>query len=164
MARARHRFYELDANHQSQIGGLELFGALYGIDQTVADLPADARRLQAHAKPITESLHRWLIAQRQRVPDGSGNARAIAYSLKRWEAVARYLDEATLRSTIVGSRSRSGFGRSDARTSYSRARAPCSVRTYSQLPVVTPTFGTWPCLRFSLTARWESLKHSVYSS
>ena len=45
------------------------------------------------AKPITETLHRWLIAQRQRVPEGSGTALAIDYSLKRWEALTRYLDD-----------------------------------------------------------------------
>ena len=43
--------------------------------------------------PITETLHRWLIAQRQRVPEGSGTALAIDYSLKRWEALTRYLDD-----------------------------------------------------------------------
>uniref|UniRef100_UPI0039F0571A hypothetical protein n=1 Tax=Bordetella sputigena TaxID=1416810 RepID=UPI0039F0571A len=26
---------------------------------------------QEHAQPIAQTLHRWLIAQRQRVPDGS---------------------------------------------------------------------------------------------
>lgn len=48
---------------------------------------------QARAKLVIETLHRWLITQRQRVPDGSGTARAIDYSLKRWEALTRYLDD-----------------------------------------------------------------------
>ena len=97
MAHARRKFHDLHVSNQSQIAtqALELFGALYGVERDVADLPADERgRIrQERARPITETLHRWLIAQRQRVPDGSGTARAIDYSLKRWEALTRYLDD-----------------------------------------------------------------------
>lgn len=97
MAHARRKFHDLHASHQSQIAAeaLELFGALYGVERDVAELPAQERRQirQERAKLITETLHRWLIAQRQRVPQGSGTARAIDYSLKRWEALTRYLDD-----------------------------------------------------------------------
>lgn len=97
MAHARRKFHELHVNHQSQIAAqsLELFGALYGVEREVAELPADERRRirQQKAVPIANTLHRWLIAQRLRVPDGSGTARAIDYSLKRWEALTRYLDD-----------------------------------------------------------------------
>ena len=79
MAHARRKFHELHVNHQSQIAAqaLELFGALYGIEREVAELPADTRRRirQERAVPIAKPLHQWLIAQRQRVPDGSGTAR-----------------------------------------------------------------------------------------
>jgi len=84
-------------NHQSQIAAqaLELFGGLYGVEREVAELPSEQRRQrrQERAAPIADTLHRWLIAQRQRVPNGSGTARAIDYSLKRWEALTRYLDD-----------------------------------------------------------------------
>lgn len=97
MAHARRKFHELHVNHQSQIAAqaLELFGALYGVEQEVAELPVHERvRIrQARAKPKAETLHRWLVAQRLRVPDGSGTARAIDYSLKRWQALTRYLDD-----------------------------------------------------------------------
>ncbi|ANN73093.1 IS66 family transposase [Bordetella bronchialis] len=97
MAHARRKFHDLHASNQSQIAGqaLELFGALYGVERDVAELPADERRRlrEERAQPIAETLHRWLIAQRQRVPDGSGTARAIDYSLKRWEALTRYLHD-----------------------------------------------------------------------
>lgn len=73
MAHARRKFHDLHPSNQSQIAkeALELFGALYGVERDVADLPANERRRirQDRAKPITEILHRWLIAQRQRVPD-----------------------------------------------------------------------------------------------
>lgn len=97
MAHARRKFHDLHVNNQSQIAAeaLELFGALYSVERDVAELPAEERRQirLERAKPITETLHRWLIAQRQRVPEGSGTARAIDYSLKRWEALTRYLDD-----------------------------------------------------------------------
>lgn len=97
MAHARRKFHELHVNHQSQIAAqaLELFGALYGVEREVAELAAHERVgiRQARAKPMAETLHRWLVAQRLRVPDGSGTARAIDYSLKRWQALTRYLDD-----------------------------------------------------------------------
>jgi len=97
MAHARRKFHELHANHQSQIAGqaLEMIGALYAVEREAADLDAEQRRelRQERAKPAAQTLHRWLLAQRQRVPDGSGTARAIDYSLKRWQALTRYLDD-----------------------------------------------------------------------
>ncbi|MBU4609898.1 IS66 family transposase [Achromobacter sp. GG226] len=97
MAHARRKFHELHANHQSQIAGqaLEMIGALYAIEREAAELDADERRhlRQERARPVAETLHRWLLAQRERVPDGSGTARAIDYSLKRWPALTRYLDD-----------------------------------------------------------------------
>lgn len=37
-----------------------------------------------------------MIAQRTLIPDGTATARAIDYSLKRWVALTRYLDDAAL--------------------------------------------------------------------
>jgi hypothetical protein len=50
---------------------------------------AEARRewRQTHAKPVADTFHKWLIAQRQLVPNGSATAKAIEYSLRRWEAL-----------------------------------------------------------------------------
>jgi hypothetical protein len=56
MAHARRKFYDLHANHQSQIAGqaLDYFGQLYGVEQRVADLDCDARlRIrQVEARPL----------------------------------------------------------------------------------------------------------------
>ncbi len=38
----------------------------------------------------------WLTGQRQKVPPGSATAKAIDYSLGRWTALVRYLDDARL--------------------------------------------------------------------
>ena len=52
--------------------------------------------------------------QRQKVPDGSATAKAIDYSLNRWAALMRYLDDGGCRPTTTGSRTRSGRSRSGA--------------------------------------------------
>ena len=97
MAHARRKFFDLHANHKSHIAkeALESFGALYGVEREAKDLPPDQRlRLrQEKAQPLADTLRQWLISQRQLVPDGSGTAKAIDYSLNRWVALTRYLDD-----------------------------------------------------------------------
>jgi transposase len=48
-------------------------------------------------------LHAWLLANRQKLP-GTATARAIDYSLKRWAALTRYIDDADLAATTTASR------------------------------------------------------------
>ena len=97
MAHARRKFYDLHATNQSQIAAeaLAQIGRLYDIERQAKDLH-DRQRLQLRqeqAKPILDLWHRWLLAQRQKVPDGSATAKAIDYSLKRWDALIRYCDD-----------------------------------------------------------------------
>jgi transposase len=100
MAHARRKFHELWANHSSQIAGeaLKLFGALYDVERQVQGLDANQRReiRQHKGQPIADALYTWLLAQRERVPDGSATARAINYSLGRWGALTRYLDDSDM--------------------------------------------------------------------
>jgi len=37
-----------------------------------------------------------MLAHRQKVPDGPGTAKALDYSLKRWKALTRYLDDCAM--------------------------------------------------------------------
>jgi transposase len=96
-AHARRKFFELHANHSSQVAGqaLPFFTALYEIEREAAALNAEERyRLrQSRAKPISDALHAWLVAQRKLVAEGSAIAKALDYSLKRWEALTRYLND-----------------------------------------------------------------------
>lgn len=96
-AHARRKFFELHANHSSQVAGhaLPFFSALYDIERDAAELNVDERyRLrQSRAKPVCDALHEWLTTQRKLVSEGSGIANALDYSLKRWEALTRYLDD-----------------------------------------------------------------------
>ncbi len=100
MAHARRPFFELHTNHKSQIAqaALKFFIQLYEVEREIRDASADHRRQirQARAKPIADAFHVWLKGQRLQVPDGSATAKALDYSLKRWAALIRYLDDGQL--------------------------------------------------------------------
>ena len=100
LAHARRKFHELWANHKSAVGeqALALFARLYEVEREVADLPDDERMRirQDKGKPIADALPTWLLAHRQKVPPGSATIKAIDYSLGRWAALTRYLDDARL--------------------------------------------------------------------
>ena len=48
---------------------------------------------QFRSRPLCEELHLWLQLERQRLPEGSGIARAIDCSLNRWGVLTRFLDD-----------------------------------------------------------------------
>ncbi|RMU26762.1 hypothetical protein ALP31_04691 [Pseudomonas amygdali pv. morsprunorum] len=97
MAHARRKFFDLHATNKSQVAekALNYIAALYEAEREVRELePGDRQRIrQEKAAPIADALHTWMIAQRQLVPEGSAIAKALDYSLKRWIALTRYLDD-----------------------------------------------------------------------
>jgi transposase len=97
MAYARRKFFDLHAANKSTLAkdALEYIGQLYEIERQAKSLDEEQRyRLrQQRARPLLDAFHAWLVAQRQKVPDGSATAKAINYSLKRWNALTRYLDD-----------------------------------------------------------------------
>ena len=99
-AHARRKFHELWANHGSPIAeqALTFYGALYDVERDVAGLAAPERQeiRQQRARPVADALQQWLLQQRQKVPDGSATAKAIDYTLNRWRALVRYLDDGEL--------------------------------------------------------------------
>lgn len=99
-AHARRKFHELWANHASTVAeqALRFYGALYDVERDIADLTALERQniRQQRAGPVADALQQWLLQQRQKVPDGSATARAIDYTLNRWRALTRYLEDGDL--------------------------------------------------------------------
>ena len=97
MAHARRKFFDLHKANKSQIAAdaMAYIGQLYEIEREAKDLEPDPRRQirQDKAAPIADALHAWLLMQRARVPNGSGTAAAIDYSLKRWAALTHYLTD-----------------------------------------------------------------------
>ena len=100
LAHARRKFFDLWANHKSPVAedALKYFVQLYEVEREVQDVDPDERRRIRHltAQPVADALNKWLTLQRQKVPDGSATAKAIDYSLNRWAALTRYLDDGDL--------------------------------------------------------------------
>ncbi|CAN5885858.1 IS66 family transposase [soil metagenome] len=100
VAHARRKFHELWANHGSKVGeqALRYFQVLFEIEAAVAGLTSEERRRirQRKSRRVAAALHRWLLRQRLQVPNGSATAKAIDYSLKRWDALTRYIDDGDL--------------------------------------------------------------------
>jgi len=97
MAHARRKYFDLYKSSKSPTAqrAVELIGELYEIEREALALSPERRLAlrQEKAKPLADKLHEWMLAQRQRVLDGSGTAKALDYSLKRWAALTRYLDD-----------------------------------------------------------------------
>jgi transposase len=98
-AHARRKFHDLYVNSRSDIAeeALRYYTALYDVEREAREwnLDAEGRRQlrQQRSKPIAEAFRQWLTRQRALVPDGSAAAKAINYSLGRWAALIRYLDD-----------------------------------------------------------------------
>jgi transposase len=79
---------------------LRYFAALYEVEREVREkelTAGDRRQLrEQRAKPIAEALRQWLTRQRGQVPDGSATRKAIDYSLGRWAALTRYIEDGDL--------------------------------------------------------------------
>ena len=77
-----------------------MFGKLYKVEREAREQNLDAigraRLREERARPIADLLHEWLVIHRLKVPDGSASAKAIDYSLKRWNALIRYIDDGNL--------------------------------------------------------------------
>ena len=103
MAHARRKFHELHVTGKSQIAeqALRMIQQLYVIEaelKETTDCTAEYRlqRRQQDSQPFMQQLHEWLKEHQMKVPPSSSTAKAINYSLKRWQALCRYLNDGNL--------------------------------------------------------------------
>ena len=103
MAHARRKFHELHVTGKSQVAeqALVLIQKLYAIEAELrkkTDGTAEQRReyRQQHSQPVMQQLYEWLNQHQLTVPSSSPTAKAINYTLKRWPALSRYLDDGNL--------------------------------------------------------------------
>jgi len=78
-----------------------LIQKLYTIEAELrkkTDGTAEHRReyRQQHSQPVMQQLYEWLDQHYLAVPSSSPTAKAINYSLKRWQALCRYLNDGNL--------------------------------------------------------------------
>ena len=99
MAHARRKFFELHANGTSHIAAqaLQYIALLYDIERETKALSAAQRQAirQERSKRIAKTLHEWMLAQRSQVYGGA-TAKALDYSLKRWDALTRFIEDGRL--------------------------------------------------------------------
>ena len=95
MAHSRRKFDELFKANASPVAAqaIQRIAWLYRIEADAKDLTTEQRLAvrQLRSRPLCDDLHAWLKLERRRVPDGSGIAKAIDYSLNRWAALTRFL-------------------------------------------------------------------------
>ncbi len=98
MAHIRRKFYDLMETHHSPVAteAVERIAALYQIEKEIRGRPSEERReaRNARARPLLESMREWLKASLLQLHGKSETTAAIHYALDRWDALARYLDDA----------------------------------------------------------------------
>jgi transposase len=96
-AHARRKFFDAHAASGSPIAqeAIERIGELYAIEARLRALDPDQRHRERQAvlAPKLQALKHWLDALQPKVLGNSGLAGAIAYAQKRWDALARVLDD-----------------------------------------------------------------------
>ena len=95
-AHARRKFFDLAKANTSPIAARALrhIARLYHTESKAQGQTTEVRqRLRAkHSQPRLKLFHAWLVKTRAQVPDGTGTAKAIDYSLNRWTELARYAE------------------------------------------------------------------------
>jgi transposase len=99
-AHARRKFFDLARIAKAPIAveAIERIDALFAIEREINGV-ARERRCAVRAErsaPLLIQLEAWLRQQRAKLSSKSETARAIDYSLKRWTALTRFLDDGRL--------------------------------------------------------------------
>lgn len=96
-AHARRKFFDLNTANASLMATqvLTYIGQLYDIEREVKPLSAEQRHeiRQKQSKPLLDTLHAWMLSVRQKVLGNSAAAKALDYSLHRWAALCRFIDD-----------------------------------------------------------------------
>lgn len=101
-AHARRKFHELHIANQSPMAreALARIARLYAVEAQIRDLGLNAEQAQElraqRSLPELTALKAWMLVQRQAMTAGTASARALDYSLKRWEALECYAHSAHL--------------------------------------------------------------------
>jgi transposase len=95
LVHARRKFDELIKHGHSDVAteAIRRMAWIFKIEKDARECGAQERLAirQSRTQLHWDDLHVWLQRERQRVPDGSGIASAIDYSLNRWQALGRFL-------------------------------------------------------------------------
>src|ERR1700690_3198167 len=99
-AHARRKFFDLAriAKAPIAIEAIERIDALFAIEREINGASREHRRIvrNERSRPLMAELEAWLRQQRAKLSQKSETARAIDYSLKRWPAFTRFLNDGRL--------------------------------------------------------------------
>ena len=99
-AHGRRKFFDLARLNKAPIAAaaVERIDVLFAIEREINGLtpPERARVRQERSRPLMIELQTWLREQRARLSKNSDTTKAINYSLNRWHAFARFLDDGRL--------------------------------------------------------------------
>jgi len=96
---ARRKFFELEKAISSKTREdiLALIGELYAVEKEAGkDFTLLARLRLEKSRGILVRIQEWLIAHRQKALPRSAFARAIEYTLTRWTALTRFVEDARI--------------------------------------------------------------------
>ena len=99
-AHARRKFFDLGRLDKAPIAveAVTRIDALFAIEREINGLLAEARLKirRERSRPLMAEFEIWLREQRKKLSAKSDTAKAIDYSLKRWTALTRFLDDGRL--------------------------------------------------------------------
>jgi transposase len=99
-AHGRRKFFDLARINKAPIAAeaVERIDALFAIEREINGMTPQerVRGRQERSRPLVVALQAWLREQRARVSNNSETGKAIDYSLKRWPAFMRFLDDGRL--------------------------------------------------------------------
>jgi transposase len=99
-AHARRKFFDLARIAKAPIAveAIERIDALFAIERKINGASPERRLAvrREHSRPLIDELEIWLRQERAKLSPKSETARAIDYSLKRWPAFTRFLDDGRL--------------------------------------------------------------------
>jgi transposase len=99
-AHGRRKFFDLARINKAPIAmeAVERIDALFAIEREINGMTPPERLAMRHerSRPLVVALESWLREQRARVSKSSETGKAIDYSLKRWSALTRFLDDGRL--------------------------------------------------------------------
>jgi len=99
-AHARRKFFDLARISKAPIAveAVERIDVLFAIEREINGLTPQQRAAvrNERSRPLVVALEAWLREQRAKLSGQSEIAKAIAYSLTRWAALTRFLDDGRL--------------------------------------------------------------------
>jgi transposase len=99
-AHGRRKFFDLARINKAPIAieAVERIDAMFAIEREINGMTPQERVPARHerSRPLVIDLENWLREQRARVSRNSETGKAIDYSLKRWAALTRFLDDGRL--------------------------------------------------------------------